>query len=447
MTDKLFWGIFDAVEKGTIADVRYFVENKGADVNAKGKYGSTPLHKAAETNTLDVIQYLVAQGADVNAQYWRYTPLHKAAEKNSLEVLQYLISQGADVQAKGEEGLTLLHYAAGGNSMEVLQYLVSQGADVLAKGNLGWTPLHKAAESNTLDVLQYLVSQGADVDEETGGGDTPLLLAIGKNSNMAVVEYLVFKCSDVNIKNGWGRTPLHRAAAGKDNRGDEWGIPIMQNLILRGADVNVKDIFGRTPLDSTSSEEKKHILQETGAIAGKASEPQSSDCEHTPKPSGERMKFTGKFSEYILIDAITLASKATDKLGIVREMVHSLVDAGGIKQEDSEGIVKAIIKREELGSTGIGRGIAIPHIQHPRVKRNVGAIAISADGIDFDSLDDEKVQLFFMMISPSDDPGSHLRMMEHITRRLKDDTFRCFLKQSKTREDIVALLEEADRNY
>jgi PTS system fructose-specific IIA component/PTS system nitrogen regulatory IIA component len=72
------------------------------------------------------------------------------------------------------------------------------------------------------------------------------------------------------------------------------------------------------------------------------------------------------------------------------------------------------------------------------------ALGISAEGIDFDSLDNEKVQIFFMVISAPDCPGDHLRILEHITRRLKDDTFRLFLKQSKTKEDILALLEEAD---
>jgi PTS system fructose-specific IIA component/PTS system nitrogen regulatory IIA component len=441
MTHKSFANIFDAVEEGTVDDVRYFVENEDADVNAKGFSCGTLLHIAVATNTLEVIQYLVAQGADVNAKHWRDTPLHKAAEKNSLEVVQYLISQGADVNAKGYQGQTPLHYAAGGNSVEVVQYLVSQGADALAKGSLGRTPLHNAAESNTLEVLQYLISQGADVDAETGGGDTPLLIAIGKNSNMSVVEYL-FKCSDVNVKDAWDSTALHKAA-GHENRGDEWGIPIMQNLILRGADVNAKNINGKTPLDRASSDEKKRILREAGAIPGKITEPQAQSMADTPKDiRREHMKFT----DFILIDAIVPEIKATDKLGVIREMVQSLVYAGGIEKNEYERIAKAIFRREELGSTSIGRGIALPHIKDLRVKRHVGGVAISAAGIDFDSFDDEKSQIFFMVISPMDYPGSHIRILEHLTRRLKDDTFRLFLTQCKTREAILALLEEADRN-
>ena len=153
-----------------------------------------------------------------------------------------------------------------------------------------------------------------------------------------------------------------------------------------------------------------------------------------------------KFADFILDVAVRAEIKATDKQGVIREMVQSILDAGGVKKEDYEGIVKAITKREELGSTGIGRGIAVPHTKHPSVKRLVGSVAVSADGIDFNSLDCENVQLFFLLISPPDCPGDHLRALEHITRQLKDDTFCRFLKQSKTREDILSLLEEADNN-
>jgi len=153
-----------------------------------------------------------------------------------------------------------------------------------------------------------------------------------------------------------------------------------------------------------------------------------------------------KFADFVLNDAVRAEIKATDKQGVIREMVQSILDAGGVKKEDYEGIVKAIVKREELGSTGIGRGIAVPHTKHPSVKRLVGCVAVSGDGIDFDSLDCEKVQLFFLLVSPPDCPGDHLRALEHITRQLKDDTFCRFLKQSKTKEDILSLLEEADDN-
>ena len=153
-----------------------------------------------------------------------------------------------------------------------------------------------------------------------------------------------------------------------------------------------------------------------------------------------------KFADFVLTDAIRTEVHATDKEGVIREMVQSLLDAGGISKDEFEGIVKSVIKREELGSTGIGRGIAVPHTKHPSVEKLVGAIAVSQSGIDFESLDCEKVYLFFLLVSPPDRPGEHLRALEHITRQLKDDAFCRFLKQAKNKDDVLTLMEEADNN-
>ena len=153
-----------------------------------------------------------------------------------------------------------------------------------------------------------------------------------------------------------------------------------------------------------------------------------------------------KFADFICEEAIAAQLAADDKESVIAEMVDSLVSAGKITDEDRDSIVKAIMKREELGSTGIGRGVAVPHTKHPSVDRLVGTVAISAEGVDFDSLDGEKVQLFFLLISPPDRPGDHLRALENISRQLRDDTFCRFLKQAKTASDIQQLLQESDNN-
>ncbi|MCA9263823.1 MAG: PTS sugar transporter subunit IIA [Planctomycetales bacterium] len=153
-----------------------------------------------------------------------------------------------------------------------------------------------------------------------------------------------------------------------------------------------------------------------------------------------------KFSDFICEEAVTSNLEADDKASVIAKMVGSLVEVGRIKEEDREGIISAVLKREELGSTGIGRGVAVPHTKHPSVDKLVGTVAVSAEGVDFDSLDGEQVQLFFLLVSPPDRPGDHLRALENIARQLRDDMFCRFLKQSKTREDIIQLLEEADNN-
>jgi mannitol/fructose-specific phosphotransferase system IIA component (Ntr-type) len=153
-----------------------------------------------------------------------------------------------------------------------------------------------------------------------------------------------------------------------------------------------------------------------------------------------------KFADFICRGAILVNLEAIDKEGAIREMVLSLCKAGKIDKNEYESIVKAILKREELGSTGIGRGVAVPHTKHASVDRLVGSVAVSPQGVDFASLDGEAVHLFFLLISPLDRPGDHLRALENISRQLRDDTFCRFLKQAKTVEDIQTLLDEADNN-
>jgi mannitol/fructose-specific phosphotransferase system IIA component (Ntr-type) len=153
-----------------------------------------------------------------------------------------------------------------------------------------------------------------------------------------------------------------------------------------------------------------------------------------------------KFRDFVSRDAVRAHLSAEDKAGVIREMTEAMLKASSIVPGEIDSINKAILKREELGSTGIGRGVAVPHTKHPSVQKLVGTVAVSNDGVDFNSLDGEKVQLFFLLISPPDRPGDHLRALENISRQLRDDTFCKFLKQAKTPEEIWQLLEEADNN-
>ena len=154
-----------------------------------------------------------------------------------------------------------------------------------------------------------------------------------------------------------------------------------------------------------------------------------------------------KFADFIHGASIKADLDADDKPSAIRELVGSLAASGAIPAGDVEGIVAAIMKREELGSTGIGRGVAVPHTKHASVERLVGTVGVSLAGIDFNSLDGDKVQLFFLLVSPPDRPGDHLRALENISRQLRDDTFCRFLKQARSPQDIQQLLDEADNNH
>jgi PTS system fructose-specific IIA component/PTS system nitrogen regulatory IIA component len=149
-----------------------------------------------------------------------------------------------------------------------------------------------------------------------------------------------------------------------------------------------------------------------------------------------------RMTDFVVREAIVPELHANNKEGVIREMVESLKNAAAFKNADTEEIVKAILKRELLGSTGIGRGVAIPHTKHPSVDRLVGTVALSKAGVGFDSLDGEPVHVFVLLISPQDRPGDHLRALENVSRSLRDDAFVKALRQATSRDQIWDLLSE-----
>jgi PTS system nitrogen regulatory IIA component len=151
-----------------------------------------------------------------------------------------------------------------------------------------------------------------------------------------------------------------------------------------------------------------------------------------------------RMSDFVVRDAIIPRLNAVTKEGVIREMVEGLRAAGQFRGADPEDIIRAILKRELLGSTGIGRCVAIPHTKHATADKLIGTIAISQDGVAFDSLDGDPVHVFVLLISPQDRPGDHLRALENVSRCLRDDSFVKALRNCKTREEVWALLDKAD---
>lgn len=151
-----------------------------------------------------------------------------------------------------------------------------------------------------------------------------------------------------------------------------------------------------------------------------------------------------KLTDFVIREAIVPSLTATTKEDVIREIVGRLKSTGAIKPADEEAVVAAIMKREELGSTGIGNGVAVPHTKHASVDKLSAAVAISRTGVEFASLDGEDVFILFLLVSPPDRPGDHLRGLENISRHLRSQDFCNFLKQSTTETDIWDLLVEAD---
>ena len=125
-------------------------------------------------------------------------------------------------------------------------------------------------------------------------------------------------------------------------------------------------------------------------------------------------------------------------------MVASLAEAIGLGEEEAQAIGKSVIQRENQGSTGFGKGVAVPHVKHPAIKQIVATIGRSSAGVDFAALDRAPVYIVVLLLSPPDNPDQHLASMENIFRHLQRDNFRRFLRQASTKEEINDLIQEAD---
>ena len=148
-----------------------------------------------------------------------------------------------------------------------------------------------------------------------------------------------------------------------------------------------------------------------------------------------------------LIDrkAILADLKATDRNGVIRELVEVLAQAKLIEESAVDGIVRSIQARERTrGTTGFGKGVAVPHVKVAGLPRVVAGVGRSARGVDFNSLDGQPVYSVFLIVSPEEQPEEHLRAMDLIFRHLQQEQFRKFLRQADETAKIYDLLAEAD---
>ena len=144
---------------------------------------------------------------------------------------------------------------------------------------------------------------------------------------------------------------------------------------------------------------------------------------------------------FLVRDALVPSLAATTKEGAIRELVTALQRAGYFKPAEVEPVVAEILRREGLGSTGIGRGVAIPHSRYEGLPRLVGTLGLSRAGIPFDSIDDKDVRMVFLLVSRPDQPGPHLHALETIVRVSESDEFISRLLACGSRDQIWALIE------
>lgn len=149
-----------------------------------------------------------------------------------------------------------------------------------------------------------------------------------------------------------------------------------------------------------------------------------------------------KITDFLDRRAIKVGLTAADKEGILKELVEVL---GQVKDVgDRKSIVKALLDRESLGSTGIGQGIAIPHGKTDRVKELVAVLGISHKGVNFDALDGEGVYIFFLLVAPKDTAGPHLKALAQISRLLRDSYFCELMKRCQTPDELYELIKREE---
>jgi len=151
-----------------------------------------------------------------------------------------------------------------------------------------------------------------------------------------------------------------------------------------------------------------------------------------------------KLADLMHAKSVVPELQSTDRNGVIRELVQALVDQGALEAEHLETVAKSAIARENQGSTGFGKGVAVPHVKHECIKQITATVGRSSQGVDFASLDRAPVYTVFLLLSPADKPEDHLAAMEKVFRYLQRESFRKFLRQADTQESIMDLIREAD---
>jgi len=151
-----------------------------------------------------------------------------------------------------------------------------------------------------------------------------------------------------------------------------------------------------------------------------------------------------KLSEIFPFESIVPDLAGTQKDEVIRDLIRQLCASGSLKEDLASEAEHAILRREDLGSTGIGKGVAVPHAKHAGVKGVIGAFGRSVNGVEFDAIDGQPVHLVFLLLSSPDAVEPHIAALRRITTLLKDGDICMFMQRAQDRDELTALMGEAD---
>jgi PTS system nitrogen regulatory IIA component len=151
-----------------------------------------------------------------------------------------------------------------------------------------------------------------------------------------------------------------------------------------------------------------------------------------------------KILDVLQEESIISELRATDKKGVLEELTAPVAKASGINQEE---MVRVLLERERLGSTGVGDGIAIPHGKLKSLESLLVGFGRSHKGVDFEAIDGKPAYLFFLLMAPENSTGAHLRMLARISRLLKDSSFRERLMTAADRHKLYIAIADEDHEF
>lgn len=202
---KIRMNIFNIIKENNLSLLKDWVSFNSLDINTKDNDGLSPLHYAVHLENLQIVKYLLSQGADVNySDKYYYCPLHDAIIQGHIQIVKCLLEYGADVNARtnGEDVFPIL-YATECNELEIIKCLLEYGADVNAKDNNGTTLLHLfATYGGHNEVIQYLLEHNVDINIKNNNGFTPMELA-KQHNQVKVIEIINHFILSQKLWNCW----------------------------------------------------------------------------------------------------------------------------------------------------------------------------------------------------------------------------------------------------